>query len=104
MERDLGVWVDGNWNMSQQCALAAQRSSHDLGCTKNIIASWSRDVIVPLCTVLRWPHLEHCLQFLAPQYRKDNKLFECVQRRVTKMAKALEDKAYEEQLRSLSSV
>jgi len=81
--------------MSPQCALAAKMANRVVGYTKHSIASPLREVTVPLFTALVWPHLEYCVQIWALQYKKDIKLLECVQRRVTNTGKGLEGKTYE---------
>jgi len=69
-EYDLGVLVDTKLNVSQQRALVAKNVNVILGCISQSISNRSREVILSLYSTLVTPHLECCVQFWAPQYKR----------------------------------
>ena len=81
--------------MSQQCALAAKRTNPILGRIKHSMTRQSEEVMILLYLVMVRPHLEYCVQFWAPQFKKDVNVLDCIQRNVmvfftTKLVKGLE--------------
>ena len=95
-EKDVGVLVNNRLAMSQQCALLAKKANGILGCIKKSMASRSREVVIPFCSALVWPHREYCDRLWAPQYKKGR-----VQWRDLNMIKGLEHLSYEERLKDL---
>ena len=100
--KNLGVPVDGKLDVSQQCALTAQKANYILSCIKRNMVSRSREAILFLYSAPVRPHLESSVQVWSPQYRwSETDLTEHFQRRATKMIQGMEHLSYKVRLKEL---
>ena len=98
-EKDLGVTMNANMKVSEQCRIAASKGNQVLGIIRRNITYKGKSLIVPLYKAIVRPHLEYCIQAWSSYLRKDIDMLEKIQRRATKLIPGLRDLRYEERLK-----
>src|SRR6267154_5187682 len=91
---DLGVNVQNNLKVSEQCSKVVKTANRVLGMISRTFRNKSKEIIIPLYKSLVRPHLEYCVQVWRPHLIKDIQLIENVQRRATRMIPELHGQTY----------
>ena len=90
-EKDLGVTMNANMKVSEQCRIAASKGNQVLGMIRRNITYKEKSLIIPLYKAIVRPHLEYCIQAWNPHLMKDVDMLEKIQRRATKLIPELRD-------------
>ena len=80
-EKYLGVSMNANMKVSDQCRIAASKGNQVIGMIRRNITNKENSLIVPLYKAIVRPHLEHCIHTWSPYLRKDIDMLEKNQRR-----------------------
>lgn len=101
VERDLGVWIDGNLTFREHILKTAKRANMMLGIIRRTFKSLDAKNLPPLYKTLVRSMLEYGNTAWSPQYRKEAMELENVQRRATRMIPDLKGKGYSDRLKAL---
>ena len=67
----LGVTMNANMKVSEQCRIAASKGNQVLGMIRRNITYKQNSLIIPLYKAIGRPYLEYCIQAWNPHLRKD---------------------------------
>ena len=70
-EKDLGVTINANMKVSEQCRIAASKRNRVLRMIRRNITYKDKSFIVLLYKAIVINHLEYCIQTWSPYHRKD---------------------------------
>ena len=66
----VGVTMNANMKVSEQCRIAAYKGNQVLGMIRRNITYKDKSLIVPLYKAIVIPHLEYCIQAWSPYLSK----------------------------------
>ena len=75
-ENDLGVSMNANMKVAEQCRIAASKGNQVLGMIRRNITYQEKSLIVPLYKAIVRTHLEYCIHAWSPYLRKDIDMLE----------------------------
>ena len=75
-EKYLGVTMNANMKVSEQCRIAASKGNQVLGMIRRHITYKDKSLIVPRYKAIVRSHLEYCIQACSPYLRKDIDMLE----------------------------
>jgi hypothetical protein len=102
LEKDLGVYVDPSLKFSKHCEKAANKANRILGLIRRSFDHLDKEMLKTLYRGIVRPHLEYCNAAWSPQYKKDTKLLENVQKRAFRMVPELKELQYAEQMKEMN--
>ena len=65
-EKDLGVTMNANMKVYEQCRIAASKGNQILGMIRRNITYNEKSLIIPMYKAIVIPHLEYCIQAWNP--------------------------------------
>ena len=69
-EKDIGVTINADWKVSEQCGIAARKGNQLLGMIKRNTTYREINLIIPLYKSIVRLHLEYCIQALRPHFEE----------------------------------
>ena len=73
-EKDLGVTMNANMKVSEQCRITRSKGNQVLGMIRRNLTYKEKSLIIPLYKAIVRPHLEYCIHAWNPYLRKDIRL------------------------------
>ena len=101
-EKDLGVIIKDDLDVSSQVAESVKKANRILGMINRTYDDKSRSTMLKLYKSIVRPHLEYAMQAWRPYKQKDVDNLEKVQRRATRMMEGMSMLSYEERLKRLN--